>query len=415
MLGFPYDVRSIPFVRYSSNSFPKSNISKKHIIPGPNTEYSTVDKNEEEIHEFHEIVTSRNDSDLLAVKSHKKDFKKKNASVRMIGFQNATYADTFITGDNKFVLFFKYIIAVEQMHYNIYDIENDKWVFDFARQVSIVDEVMNFGTANYVPRWILINDEIMIVSQSNEIYFFNLKDIKNPLFIAHYTIKSETSENSAKNTNRFGRKRKNYDFTNHAICCIDCKIRRKSIGIDLPVTNINNSNNNSNNDNNNNKPRKRKRRSSVDISSLDYYSKDFHITLLIFGGGYHDTLRFRDTFIQLNVILSITRKRKSNNDDNVSNNNDDKGEYEYEYKLKVSERQINGDEMKCFDFDIDDDEAGKIDYNYSAECIKHEKLCDSSPIIAVIGGNATGSINNTESIIFYHYKTNMLTQKKDVK
>lgn len=174
---FPQNLEAflVPFARYSPDLTllgTKSNVKTRFILPGD--QHNT---------NLHEVLINSNDSDndnRIAFKSFKNDYKKPNGSVDAMNLRNGTSIMSHITSDNKYILMLHYSFG-----YNVYDIENDNWLLKENKQLSI--HHMN-------ARSVLINDEILAISEANMIYIYTISlskkydRLRDPYRIKEYEI-----------------------------------------------------------------------------------------------------------------------------------------------------------------------------------------------------------------------------------
>ena len=265
----PYDVDYVSFVRYSDNFLrhtpcTNTNITKQRlIIPGsatcksPNSKYAGM---------YEIFLPEPYNNDHITFKSFEKDYNKPNASISKIYpdndglFLNAADVHTFITKDNKYIIMFHVTKG-----YNVYDIENDKWL--------LKSNNTNIRAFDSQCQSLLINDELLILSDSYVLFFYLISN----------------SNRSRKETNHFLSPKlltqrvvfdMSYDYDEHGICLIDC------------VKNV--------------------------MEKNDTYL----LKILIFGGFEIDFDKsFHLVNIKIDLNLYFSQYNNNNNDNNHSNDN----------------------------------------------------------------------------------------------
>ena len=188
---FPIHVACVPFTGYSH--FP-ANIDEN----GNNQKMSQQKKNiiigglrgEECFYELsvHDYGNS------IDYKSFKYDYNTQFTSLKHIGLDNAINTHSYLVQNNKYIIVFK-----NNQCYNVYDIHNDIWLLKNGEKE--LKHVYHHGA-----RSVLINDEILIISQYNQLqfYFIGNHHITNPILIDKYTLKTS-----------------NISFIQHGMCIID--------------------------------------------------------------------------------------------------------------------------------------------------------------------------------------------------
>ena len=216
----PYDVDYVSFARYSDNFLLRTpstsaNINKQRlIIPGSATCKSANLK----YAGMYEIFLpdphpkKSSSSDHITFKSFEKDYNKPNASISTTYadndrfFLNAADVHTFITKDNKYIIMFH-----GTKGYNIYDIENDKWLLE-SNNTSI-------NTYNLQCQSLLINDEILILSVSHILFFYSISNSiakERNHFLNPKLLKSLDVFDYI------------HDYNEHGICLLDCVYMEKN-------------------------------------------------------------------------------------------------------------------------------------------------------------------------------------------
>ena len=140
---------------------------------------------------FYELIVD-DDGNSINYKSFKNDYKRKFANLLYIELYGAPDTHSYLVQNNKFIAVYK-----ENEYYNVYDMENDKWML---KQDEKLVKYFVVGQST------LINDEIIIVSSGNQLYFYFIGNdhITDPTLIHKYTLKT-----------------KNISFIFHGMCIID--------------------------------------------------------------------------------------------------------------------------------------------------------------------------------------------------
>ena len=237
---FPIRVHSVPFAQYSH--FPTNNDQnnqqspnqRKNIIIGG---FGSKDNG------FYELIVDDNNTNSISYKSFENDYKKQNANLKRIGLENAKYTHSYLIENNKYLVVFKW-----GKHYNVYDIENDKWLLEPGKKKL----THNSG------RSVLINDEIIIVSQQEQLYFdfIGKNHMTNPLLIQQHKLKT-----------------RDVSFYGHGMCIIDF-IQEKS----------------------------------SQQQSQNGSHKTFKLKVLLFGG--HSNRYSLSSFLYLNISLSYVSNER---------------------------------------------------------------------------------------------------------
>lgn len=143
--------------------------------------------------------------------------KKLNATLSCLGLTDGQNIHCFITKNNQFIIVLVLAISIMDLAIpntcNIYDIKNDRWLLPlhlFQNNIKLHPNIQS--------RCELINDKILILSQMNTIYIYNIhtynqdgfvidevvdhasatpgldKSIINPILICKYIVQSNISE-----------------------------------------------------------------------------------------------------------------------------------------------------------------------------------------------------------------------------
>ena len=149
---------------------------------------------------FYEFIFNDEENSIV-YKSFQNDYSKQFANLKCIGMKNLNAANThsYLIQDNKYLAVF-HCNTYSDMYYNVYDMESDEWLIN-RNNVRLI-AIPNLPGK----RSVLINEEIIIVSISDNLYFYFIgKDcITNPQLV--YKCKLATQDVS---------------FINHAMCVID--------------------------------------------------------------------------------------------------------------------------------------------------------------------------------------------------
>ena len=186
---FPIDVSMVPFTRYS---YFATSINDEYYEQSPQQQQRNIviGGRDNNVDGFCELIVDDN-RNSIHYKSFTNDYNRKFANSKHIGFKNAHFTRSYLVQNNKYILVFK-------LHkcYNVYDMENDKWLLKQGEK-----------KLKYFPeRGVLINDEIIIGSYDNELYFYFIGNdhITDPVLLHEYTLKT-----------------KKVSFFFHGMCIID--------------------------------------------------------------------------------------------------------------------------------------------------------------------------------------------------
>ena len=187
----PIDVTSVAFTQYSHFST-NCNDQNKQISPKKrkNIIIGGYSNSGEGFYQFGVDDTCNTIS--INYKSFKNDFHKKFANLQCIGLTDARYTQSYLVQNNKYIVVFSGYHA----SYNVYDMENDKWMLQ--KDEKRLD--------HFPEQSVLINDEIIIESLHNNLFFYYIGNchITDPILIHRYTLKT-----------------KHVSFKGHGMCIID--------------------------------------------------------------------------------------------------------------------------------------------------------------------------------------------------
>ena len=371
---FPYSLSFVPFVKYSHNLQHNDIENPLFIIPG-----STSIVRQSGYSDWYEISLKHPklcSSLELMFESFKNKYNKKNTQMEKNPVCSQ-FGHWFITRDNK-----KIIAFTAQTGYNAYDIEADRWLL----KKSI------FITYTYVigARSLLINDELVVISDSTKFYFWYLPDDlkKIPLI---------TQKNHGYMKTNKGR------YAQHGMCLIDYSCTRGVHDDD-----DNDIDNDVDNDNDNDDE---KSAGTQTDKNKNKEWKIYNLKILIFGGIY--AIEFLNSFIQFEFNIYIDEKC-----DNVDDQN--------KYDIKSKEKHIDWHDIKCNLKGAEYKQLFSSKYgDFGCECIQ---IDNEEHVVVMIGGkNATKSklkskskskmnnINYKRAIVLYHVEKRQLVFIKDVK
>ena len=184
-------IKSIRFAKYShfpTNLYHQHESKRRNIIVGSDDFHGDDD-------EFYEMIVNDNNNNnkenLIIFKSFVTDYNKKMANVKYIGLKNIWCAHSYLVRNNKYIIVFRSRYGdMENNCYNVYDMEKDRWLLkkDEIKLKNTKDECIDNSC-----RSILINDEILIVSNYEKIYFYCIAGdhITKPKLIYKYYLQSE--------------------------------------------------------------------------------------------------------------------------------------------------------------------------------------------------------------------------------
>ena len=173
------------FVRYSIGCQLDHEQDRKYIIPAGNYNDKTDGC-------FVEISVNTQTKEVKHVSFENKKF----ANLESMGLDSESFAQSYLVRNNKYI-----VVFFKDRHYNVYDIENDKWLLRSYEKGLFLNNT-------YHSRSVMINDQILIISKSNQLYFYSVAydHLTNPTLLHEYELKT-----------------KNVFFERHGMCCIDYK------------------------------------------------------------------------------------------------------------------------------------------------------------------------------------------------
>ena len=193
LLPYSLDVTHVPFAgcsEYPTNIGRKNHAKQRHIIVGGFNEDI----------EFYELIVG-SDSKSIHFKSFTRDYFKKSATLQLIGLKNAVHTHSYLIQNNKYI-----VVFYSNQCYNVYDMNKDLWLLG---EKSLPKN----GPCS---RSVLINDEIIIISNFSHVYFYYIGNdgdsIKDPLLIHEHKLKLKLG----------------IEFQNHGMCIIYF-IKQKSL------------------------------------------------------------------------------------------------------------------------------------------------------------------------------------------
>ena len=306
----------LPFASYSYYPTNRDLKSQESQIKRRNIAIAGDNDSDDDDNAFYEIILN-NKTNVIQYKSFKTHYNKKYANLKHIGLSNAShnyrYIHSYLVRNNKYI-----IVFTSDIRYNVYDIENDKWLLNQAEK-KLEKHNQSFS------RSILINDEIIIVSEEKQLYFYFIGNdhIIDPILIHTYQLETD-----------------GVAFNNHGMVVIDFKLIK-------PKQKLNKQNDNNNNHINNYK---------------------YKLKILLFGGYTNKDIL--SSFLFLDVLLSY--------DDDVN----DKVENSCNIILSIDENLIDYNLIKLINFD--EKKRLKQWYNFSCQCFFNDK---NEAVIVTIGGN----------------------------
>ena len=171
----PIDVFSVPFTRYSN--YPSNiNVSQESPIKQRNIIIGAYNSNNDG---FYELVTD-NKTKSISYKSFETDYKKAFANLQCMELDRARWTHSYLVKNNKYLVVFAW-----NDRYNVYDMKNDQWLLNHG------DKYLS-KNASCNSRSVLINDEILIISIFDNIFFYFIGNdhITDPILIYEYTLKT---------------------------------------------------------------------------------------------------------------------------------------------------------------------------------------------------------------------------------
>ena len=358
---FPLDLSFIAPTRYSLDY--NSNVDRKrHIIIKDYSLYTS----------FRDVILKSNNKlcvkfnvllfqyirtySTMYIYKHYSQFKsfeeygKLNATLeKWVDYSNDAFIKTsefqsFITRDNRYIITYNNIKG-----YNVYDIENDKWLLqkDYAMKFANILKWDGYddGIAS-----VFINDEIIITSDSIFLYFHYIptRDLKYLIEIKQYKLKTQE-----------------LDYSYHGMCCIQLNCDKDE------TKKIN----------------------------------QFSIKLLIVGGSKNTW--FLQSFLIVDVLITVPFYRIKPKYSIDFNPNDFKFD-KYNINVKVTkETKMDGAKMT-----ENEKENNLLNYGFSWKqfgCICLTPIRNSlEPIVLLIGGDTTHYSKGSNSIILLDIMTSQM-------
>ena len=204
----PYNIELVPFVKESvvvktpklDGDSKSIKSRKKHIIVGGRCATS-----------FYDVLFSKQTNEIL-FKSFEKDYKKTNANLNKIRFKSTNYYAAMGTQSHMMSNGNEIIIYHVYRGYNAYDIKNDAWIL--AQNRKIVD-MGHVAQSNCNPRSLLINDEILIISDAKQFDLYSIAKRYN-----HFTDPQIMKRHLIET--------KGLDYFGHGMCCTGLDIISKN-------------------------------------------------------------------------------------------------------------------------------------------------------------------------------------------
>lgn len=387
---FPYYVCNTPFARYSSDLiFDTRSIKRKTILVGGYMKNETT---------FYEILLNSNkkngnhyNTKSISFKSFCKDYHKEKANLDCIFFGDfgARFIDSFITKDNKYLIILQYGNGLS-LQFNVYNIEKDYWLLGINDIHGVKNHYFSASA-----RTLLINDEILVISEKNILYFFAVK-------IAINCDDKDDKDDSGNelNININGPKAR-LDFisrhhleskscnamTNHGICCIG--YNDYSYNGNKMDMNCNENRNiyNNNEDYTNDYYGLIKMGSNVNGRKYERYG----FKLVLFGGNSVD---FIESFVTVDVNVNVMIKKRTNNN----------------IQIDIKECAIDSRKIKCVNCDV----SFKYNNQYRASLAGFGYDCllnaNNEAVILIIGGYV-----NTRGLFSLNCTKWQLTAHENVK
>ena len=199
---FPLQMSLVPFAKYSSfpTNTPKT-VQRRNIAVSCIDSVATTYN----LGGFTELILNNNcNTNSIDYKSFAIDYGKKYADVTFGGLDDAQFTHSYLIRNNKYFIVFRH-----DLHYNVYDMENDKWLLNQNEKTLSKNDSLD-------SRSVLINDEIIIISTKHQLcfYFIGGDHITDPILIKQYQL-----------TRRYGF----VSFERHGMCIIDFIDINKSI------------------------------------------------------------------------------------------------------------------------------------------------------------------------------------------
>lgn len=294
--------------------------------------------------QFYQLLTKQHDR--IEYRSFQEYFGKKNAKFSVIGMKYGHFTHTFLTRDESNIIVFN-----KYFGYNVYDIRSDRWLLETN------NKEIDYQTRS--ARSLLVNDEILIISERKQIHLYNLSNIINPHAIEHWRIQSKIYNDYTR------------DYNEHGVCLLEFYKNPIDDNDNEIIIDKNNINNYTNHENG---------------------KEIYYIKILLFGGAY--VMPFERSIIEFKIKLWKTTTTSYYNS---KVNHFEKTEI-LEKPLKKHIKYLGS--MR----DIKDDL-----YDFAYQCIVNY----NNHRIIVIIGDIDVIEDSCNSIFLYNYDTNEMWQKRN--
>ena len=213
-----------------------------------------------------------------------------------------------------------YLLLYEEDGSNVYDMDTDEWLSN-KRDITVAELLWTDED-----RYLLINDEIVIISAENELYilFIGNDHIMQPLVLYKYKLKT-----------------KSLDYEDHGMVCTQFKQEKISDEIELGNTMV-------------------------------------ELEIILFGG--FNNVCFGKSLLKINIKLTYNDDYSNiSNSTSVSDNRKD----DMEKSLEIKETLLQYNNIKCINFDKNLSVLDGVFDRFGYQCIFNSK---NEGVIIVIGG-----------------------------
>ena len=294
--------------------------------------------------------------------------------------ENSKHIKSFITRDNKYM-----IVIHRKAGYNVYDMEQDKWVVQDKNMILESDFV----------RCLFINDEIIVVSHFDKLSFYNImqsqlqqkqleekekekekQNINSDIMINKETLGNFGNPYLFHEISTGGQNRRSYYYRNGAfngMCMIDYKKHTYEYNKQFRVKD---------------KDKSKKKEKEKELKDLNIVVTRYVISFLIFGGS---ETSFFGALKRIDATFEQT-----------SQNSDINEQLDLICDVKINQLP----EIKLLNFGLGDNgNSDKKLYSFGClqQCIYNMK---NERIILFIGGKY-----NTKSIILWNYDRNTMIKR----
>ena len=381
---FPFAVDYNSVARYSADIDPSLSISstKRIILVGGKKESG-----------FYEIVTkagsnlAHNDGEnVIEIKSWCKDLRyaKTNADLSKIGRKSSNDSLSFITKDNRFIIYINHVSKSRSKGYcgyNVYDIKKDKWLYKRGQGFTHDGGLDTCRAVLLSDKWLVISDEWNICIHLVDINVDNDDEPSVKIKLAKvYKIQYQDF----------------WKYSFHGLVCIDYPGCNKNSDDD-DNGNSDENNADANNEKKEKENEKEKKTGGISEKNSKNSKKDKY-TLMVFGGRVPDHFMgrpFLKSFVRLDLVLDNSVDIKSISDDNDSDSDDD--DNTKKTFVSVTERPVPDKEIDFVNRDKNEEFYQLRLERFGFECRFNNK---NEANIVIFGGNDGSGMGTYYNTLF---------------